>query len=111
MDRYQQADCDWLECMKRIGRKETLYFEQDNVGYSDQIVWFNSRREIMVWVYSVLKQYKVITPIENLDPDVKNQMWAFVKEICAGRLNNKDKMIEVAKTFYVIEYFLSEKQN
>jgi len=110
MDKYQQADHDWLECMKRIGRKETAYFEQDNVEYARQIVWYHSRRGIMVWVYSTLQTRKVITAIEDLEQDVKKDMWAFVIELCTGRQVDKKTKIEIAKTFYVIEYFLNENK-
>lgn len=110
MDKFQQADYNWLECMKRIGRKEMVCFEQDNVGYSNQIVWYTSRRGIMVWVYSTLKTAGLIMAIEGLEVDVKKQMWEFVNEICAGREVDKKSKIEIAKTFYVIEYFLNENK-
>jgi len=74
MDKYQQADYNWLQCMERIGRKETAYFEQDNVGYTNQIIELNCRRGIMVWVYATLKQYKKIVPIESLELEDKKQM-------------------------------------
>lgn len=109
MDQFQQYDKSWLACMERIGRKETTYFEQTNVEYTDQIVKFNCRRQIMCWVYSVLKQNKKIIPIENLEPWVKKKMWAFVKEVCNGKTDEQKRMIEVAKTFYVLEYFINEK--
>lgn len=111
MDKYQQADNQWLECMERIGRKETAYFDQDNVGYTYQIVELKCRRSIMVWVYSTLKGAKKIKPIEELDRDVKEKMWGFVKEICVGKTDDKKRMIEIAKTFYVIEYYINENNS
>lgn len=110
MDKYQQADADWLACMERIGRKEMAYFENDNVGYTEEIINLNCRRGIMCWVYSTLKQHKKLVAIEKLEKDVKKQMWAFVLEICAGKNADTKRMIEVAKVFYVIEYFINEKQ-
>lgn len=109
MDKFQKADFDWLECMKRIGRKETAYFEEDSEGYTWQIVNLNCRRGIMCWVYSVLKQNKKLVPIENLDRDVKKKMWAFVLEISNGTNADKARLIEICKTFYVIEYFINEQ--
>lgn len=109
-NKYQAADRSWLECMMRIGCKETAYFEQDNIGYTNQIIWYKSRRQIVVWVYSTMKVAKVITPIENLEYEVKQQMWGFVNELCAGKDVDKTAKIEIAKTFYVIEYFLKENQ-
>lgn len=107
-DKYQLAEKSWLQCMERIGRKETFLFEQDNISYTDSIIQLNCRRSIMCWVYSVLKQHNKLVPIEKLETDVKKQMWAFVKELCAGKTDEQKRMVEVAKTFYVIEYFLNE---
>lgn len=111
MDKYQQAEYDWLQCMIRIGQKETSAFENDSVGYTDQIVSMNCRRGIMVWVYSELKRHDKIKPIENLEPADKKQMWGFIKEICAGKTDDQKRMIEVAKVFYVIEYFININQS
>lgn len=110
MDKYQQADFNWLSCMERIGRKETAFFEQDNTGYTEQIIGMNCRRGIMCWVYCTLKSAKKIIPIEELEIEVKNQMWGFVNEICAGKEMDKNRKIEIAKTFYVLEYFLNENK-
>lgn len=109
MDKYQQLDYDWLQCMMRIGRKETAYFEQNNIEFTDQMMWYSSRRKIMEWVYNTLVTAKKITPIERLDLDVKKQMWGFITEICAGKEVNKQVRIEIAKVFYIIEYFLKEQ--
>ena len=65
----------------------------------------------MVWVYSTLKSAKKITPIESLDKEVKRQMWGFVNEICAGKTSDQKRKIEVAKVFYVIEYFLNQQSS
>lgn len=110
-DKYQAIDRSWLECMMRIGRKETAYFEQDNVGYTDQMMWYGSRRKIMEWVYTTLVSSKKIMPIESLDQDVKKQMWGFINEICEGKEVSQEVRIEIAKVFYTIEYFLKENNN
>jgi hypothetical protein len=111
MDKYHQASYDWLLCMERIGRKELACFEEYSVGYTEQIVNFNCRRSIMVWVYNTLKAAKKITPIENLEKEVKQKMWGFVNEICAGKTDDQKRKIEIAKVFYVIEYFMNENNN
>ncbi len=110
MDKYQQADANWLACMERIGRKEAAYFEEDNVGYTDEIVRLNCRRGIMCWVYSELKKHKKIVPIEQLSAEDKKHMWGFIKEICVGHTEDTKRMIEVTKVFYVIEYFINENK-
>lgn len=109
MDKYQQAEQNWLACMERIGRKEAACFEENNVDYTNQIVELNCRRGIMVWVYSEIKKHKKIVPIEQLDDVDKKEMWAFAKEICAGKIDDRKRMIEVLKVFYTLEYFLNEK--
>ena len=110
MDKYQQADKQWLECIERIGRKETEIFENNSEAYTEDVITGNCRRHLMVWIYSILKGRKKIKPIEELDREIKEQMWAFVKEICASKINDKERMAEVAKTFYVIEYFINENK-
>jgi hypothetical protein len=110
MDKYRQLDLDWLACMERIGRKETACFENDSVGYTDQIVGLNCRRGIMVWVYSTMKTAKRIKPIEDLELEDKKKMWAFINEICEGKDVDKQRKIEVIKVFYVIEYFINENK-
>ena len=62
----------------------------------------------MCWVYSELKKHKKIVPIEQLEKEDKKQMWAFVLEICKGKDFEKKRMIEILKTFYILEYFLNE---
>lgn len=109
-NKYQAADRSWLQCMERIGRKETAYFEQDNVGYTNQITWYHSRRQIMVWVYSTLVNSKKVIPVESLELEVKKQMWGFINEICTGKEVAKATRIEIAKVFYIIEYYLKENQ-
>lgn len=110
MDKYQQAEYDWLQCMIRIGQRELFSFENDSVVWTEQIVCLNCLRSIMVWVYSTLKQHQVIAPIETLDTATKNKMWGFVNEVCEGKLYEKQKKIEVAKVFYVLEYFINENK-
>jgi len=94
----------------RIGRKETAFFSDDNVGYTEQIICLNCRRSIMVWVYSTMVNNKILTPIDSLDLEVKKQMWGFVNELCAGKEADKKRRIEIAKTFYIIEYFINENK-
>lgn len=110
-DKYQAIDRSWLECMMRIGRKETAYFEQDNIEYTNQLTWYKSRRKIMEWVYNTLVSAKKIGPIEKLEPDVKKQMWGFVNEICVGKGVDQKVKIEISKVFYIIEYFLNENKS
>jgi hypothetical protein len=110
MDKYQQAEYDWRQCVLRVGRKETAVFESNNIAYTKDLMLCNARRHLMVWIYSHLVSYKLIQPIEKLDEDVKKEMWRFIIEIWDGKEKDKKKMIQTAKVFYTIEYFLNEKQ-
>ncbi len=110
MDKFQQADYNWLQCMMRIGRKETDCFEKDNVGYTDQLFWYHSRRQIMRWVYSTMVAKRKIIPIESLQPEDKKQMWGFINELCVGKEVSKEIRIDIAKIFYIIEYFINEQK-
>lgn len=98
------------EFMFEIGRKETAIFENDSVTYTETVLLSSGRRGIMVWVYCLLRNYKKIVPIEDLDRETKNKMWAFVKEICAGKTNDVQRMKHICMVFYAIEYFINEKQ-
>lgn len=109
MDKWQQAQHDWEQLMWRIGRDEKDYFEIDNEFYLDTLIRMSSRRGIMCWIYSDLCSAGRLIRIERLDRDMKNKMWANVKLICEGKTNDQQVLIQVLKSFYVIEYFLNEK--
>ena len=108
MDKYHQASHDWKECLWKIGRKEVQVFEGNNLAYVDNLIFCNCRRHLMVWIYAYLVGCKKTKKIEDLEPEVKKEMWAFEKEICAGKTEDKKRMIEIAKVFYTIEYFINE---
>lgn len=108
MDKYQQADHNYKEVLWKVGRRETEEFEAKSMLYTDNLIECNARRELMIWIYKALVAYKGLTRIENLEPDVKQKMWLTVKDLVAGRLNDRQKLIDICKVFYVIEYFLNE---
>jgi diadenosine tetraphosphate (Ap4A) HIT family hydrolase len=94
----------WMSC----GRKETDVFESNSIAYTEDIVVGNARRNLMVWIYCLLRNYKKLTAIEDLEPDVKKKMWAFVKEVCAGKTDDVKRMKHICMVFYTIEYFINE---
>jgi len=96
------------EFMFHIGRKETAMFEANSVAYTEEIVTMKGRRGMMVWIYCLLRNYKKVVAIEDLEPEVKNKMWQFVKEICAGKTNDLKEMKHICMVFYAIEYFINE---
>ncbi len=96
------------QIMLNFGRKQAALFLNDNLSYTEALLRLTGSRKAMVWLYDILKNYKYLVPIEGLDKSVKQKMWLTVKDICSGRLDDKEKTIEMCKAFYVIEYFLNE---
>jgi len=99
----------WLEAVWRVARKELSVFEGNNLGYTEDLIFCNARRHFMVWIYNYLVGSKKAPKIEDLEKEVRTEMWAFVREVCAGKTKDKARMIEIAKVFYVLEYFINEK--
>lgn len=110
MDKYQQAQHDWEQLMWRIGRDEKDYFEIDNEFYVDSLFRLRSRLTLMCWIYSDLCFAGKIVKIENLEREIKDRMWRNARAICSGREVDQKTLIKICKAFYVIEYFLNEKQ-
>lgn len=92
------------------GRKQAAAFEEDNIGYTNALLMLGGCRKMLVWIYCLLINYKKIQPIESLPKEQKEQIWEFVKEICIEGHRQKEKMIQMVKVFYTIEYFLNEKK-
>jgi len=107
MDKYQEADHRWKELLWKIGRRETEEFEAKSMLYTDNLIECNARRELMLWIYRALIMYKGLTKVEDLETEVKQKMWLTVKDLCAGRVEDKQKLIDICKVFYAIEYFLT----
>ena len=93
--------------MLDFGRKQTELFEKDNISYTEALLRLTGSRKMMVWLYGILRNYKYIVPIEKLEVEVKEKMWLTVKDICSQE-SDKNKLTDMCKAFYVIEYFLNE---
>jgi hypothetical protein len=106
-----KQDSPWLQAVWRVARKEVAVFESNNLAYTDELIFCNARRHLMVWFYAYLVSSKKAPRIEDLELEVKKEMWAFVKELCAGKTNDSKRMKEIAKVFYLIEYFINEPRN
>lgn len=96
------------QIMLDFGRKQAVLFENDNISYTEALLRLTGSRKAMVWLYCVLRNNKYIVPIEDLELDVKQKMWLTVKDICSGRVEDKDKLVEMCKAFYALEYFLNQ---
>lgn len=108
MDRLQQYGKHWESIWMKCGRKETALFESNCTAYTEEVVIQNARRNLMVWIYCLLRNYKKITPIDELDPEAKRKMWTFIQEVCEGKTDDPKRMKHVAMVFYAIEYFINE---
>ena len=101
---------EWQEVMFRIGRKETALFEKDNIAYTNSIFLSKARIMLMDWIYKYVCKFRGIPKIEDLSLEQKADLWAFVKDICQGREVDQQRMIEIARVFYTLEYFLNENK-
>jgi hypothetical protein len=61
----------------------------------------------MRWMYGYICNYAKIPLIENLTQEEKTKLWEFVKDICKGKTDDIEKMKDICKVFYTIEYFLN----
>lgn len=111
MASHLQTANDIHEVFMNFGRKQARLFEQDNISYTEALLRLTGSRKMMVWLYYRLRNYKYITPIEDLSQEEKEQMWQFTKEICVGEHRVKEKMRQMSLSFYALEYFLNEQEN
>lgn len=107
-DPFVQADLSWKEKIMDIGRKETAVFESNNLAYTNELIKYNCRRDLMKWIYIDVCNYKKLSKIEDLPQDEKEALWSFVKDVCKGQTADVERMKDIARVFYIIEYFLNE---
>lgn len=98
----------WDELMLKTGRKMTATFEENNIAFVNALILTSGTRHMMRWIYNHMVLHKRIIPIESLDIKSKTEIWAFVKDVCFGKTEDKVVMKEIAQAFYVIEYFINE---
>lgn len=87
-----------------LGLKQMDVFDHDPVTYMNCLVAHRTLREIwrMIYVRAVLK--KMLTPIEQVPVDIKNQLWTEAKEISTGLLNHEETII-LSKALLTIKCF------
>lgn len=93
-----------------VGRKYARLFEEDNLKFTNAMLFLSGSRKFVKWIYRLLVNRKLLMPLEDLPQEQKESMWEFVKDICKGGDRIKEKMHEMAIVFYVIEYFLNEQK-
>lgn len=104
------ADERWHALMQKIGREQAQRFANDTESYTDILVTAESVRLLMRWVYHHMVGKKKIKPIEQYSQEEKQEIWDLVLEKCKAKCQNKKKLIEVAKVFCAIDYFLNENK-
>jgi len=97
------------EYMWELGRKHVRDFENNNIAFTESVIMLTGTRKLLVWIYCLLVNYGKLTAIELLEKEVKEKMWIFVKDVCSGKTDDIQRMKEIAKAFYVIEFFINEK--
>ena len=98
----------WHKIMLNVGRKQTAIFEKDPDVYVDLLMATNCTRHLMKWVYGHLTCKKVIKRLEDYSTEEKQEIWDLVLDKCKAKCQDKTKLIEIAKVFCAIDYFLKE---
>jgi len=89
-----------------IGKKMSSSFEDHSVEFMDALVDGNGMRGLLEWVYFVLVGEKIITRIEELPTERKRNLWEGAKEFAKERIE-KEKIIQLSRCLYAIEYYLN----
>lgn len=107
-DIYAEADEKWHQVMVKVGRAESQRFATNPESYTDILITAESVRLLMRWIYHHMVSRKKIKPIEQYSQEERQEIWDLVLEKCKAKCQDKQKLIEVAKVFCLIEYFLNE---
>jgi hypothetical protein len=99
----------WIRCIMKIGREQMEQFENACEAYVTDLIECNARRTMMRWIYNDMVKAKKLQAIECYDQDTKKKMWAAVKDLCGGRTDDQNKLIDIAKVLYLIEYFINDR--
>lgn len=108
MEIVQQADERWHQVMARVGREETKRFESNPDGYINSLIELKSVRLLMRWIYHHMVSKKKVIAIEKYPLKQKQEIWDFVLEKCKSKCQNKTTLIEIAKIFCLIDYYINE---
>ena len=92
----------WIE----LGNKQAALFINNNIAYMNLLVTGDCSRHILNSVYRILVGQRKIPELEKMSVDEKKIIWETAKEFSKDRLD-KEKLIELAKSLYVLEYLLN----
>jgi len=89
-----------------------MKYRSDFENQKDQVVWLKAiasssvARSIMLMSYNFLVYKKVITIMEDLPVDQKENIWETAKDIADGKLM-KNELIDFCRCLYGFEYVLN----
>lgn len=98
------------EIILNVGRKYAKDFENDNLKFTNALLHLGGCRGMMVWIYCLLRNYGKIPALETLPKDQKEEMWAFIKDVCGEKRNDRELCRQMMMAFYALEYFLNEQK-
>lgn len=87
-----------------LGIKQMDVFDDNPVVYMNCLVAHPVLREIWRMVYTRAVFKKMLTPIEQVPVDIKNQLWTEAKEMGAGLLNHEETIV-LSKALLTIKCF------
>lgn len=81
---------------------------KDGVFQLEMIQKFGLVRQSILSMYNRMVGYKEIGPVEQLDQDAKNRLWAECKPYTAGL--SKEDCVEVVKCIYALNHLAAIKE-
>ena len=96
----QVKDDSWII----VGIKQMDVLDKDPVTYMNCLVAHPTLREIWRMVYTRAVMQKMLTPIEKVPVEVKEQLWKEAKEIASGLLNHEET-VTLSKALLTIKCF------
>lgn len=95
-----------------LGRKQAELFNWDRAGMSttnqsfiNLLMTAYAFRQILVLAYKSLVSYKLITKIEDLPDDQKENLFKSTREF-TGQLYGADKAKDMCRCLYTLEFYL-----
>lgn len=92
------------------GRNISTAFDKNPDVFVSCLVKFDSIRNTMHTVYLHMVALNVVEPLENLDYNIRVEIWNQTKDFAKGSDMDRETMIRLSKALYALEYFLNEKQ-
>lgn len=88
-----------------FGIKQMDVFDKDNIAFCSCLVSGEGLRKCMIEVYRAILKHGLATAIEELPHHEKEKLWQRALAVCDGKVLNKEQMIDLSKSLYVIECF------